>query len=245
MGLLRRLFAELRRRRKEPVAPIRRAVDDGQLAALRVRTCASMSECGGGCCRRGVHMLEPDATRIIGFIERHPEQFSLLRGIAAPLFRKEAIGGAGVFYTEIVTPEGPGKDGVFRAEQAGETVTTEARLHARCVFRYPDGRCSLQVAAVALGHHKWAFKPTPCWLFPLRIAFAGERDGARCYRLEHAGGAPDYAGYGCAKIDADGVLTTEALAEETAYFQERFPQAPELFVAEVRASGSGGFAKLS
>lgn len=242
MGVLRRLLAGLWRRREEPA--IRRAVDDGQLAALRVRTCASLSECRGTCCRRGVHMLEPDATRIIDFVERHPEHFALLQGIATPLFRKEAIGGTGVFYTEIVTPEGPGQDGVFRAERAGQTVTAEARLHARCVFRYSDGRCSLQVAAVALGHHKWAFKPTPCWLFPLRIAFAGERDGARCYRLEHTGDMPDYAGYGCGRIDPGGVPATEALAEETAYFQDRFPQEPELFVAEVRACGSGGFAQL-
>lgn len=228
--MLMRLLSSVLHGRRKPAASVRSVVDEDELAGMRFHVCTNLADCGGTCCRRGVQMLESDATRIIAFVERHPEHFALLRRVEAPLFKFEVVAGVQAFYTEVVTPDGPGKAGVYRAERAGLTVTDAERKQGSCVFRYPDGRCSLQVAAVALGHHKWAFKPKPCWLFPLRVGFAGERDRMRHYRLEYAGDHPDFADYPCARLDPNGLPAGEALAEEMAYFRETFPQEPKQFL---------------
>lgn len=233
MGNLTRVLRRLFRRR--PAAPPRRAVDDGQLTGMRFHACADPVECGAGCCRRGVQMLERDAQRIIAFIQAHPEHFGVLRGVPAPFYRSEVASGVHLYATEIVTDAGPGRHGVYGAERAGQIVSAEERKSARCVFLHPDGRCALQLASVALGHHKWAFKPTPCWLFPLRVAFAGERDGARCYRLEYGAGQSGLADAPCGRLDPHGAPAEEALAAEIACFREWFEREPERFINEVPA----------
>jgi hypothetical protein len=232
MGMLTRLLAGMLGGRRKPAAITRSVVDDDdELAGMRFHVCTNLADCGGACCRRGVQMLEHDAARIIAFVERHPKHFGLLRRVEAPLFKTEVVKGVQAYYTEVVTLDGPGKTGVYRAERAGLTVTEAERKQGCCVFRYPDGRCSLQVAAVAVGDHKWAYKPKPCWLFPLRVGYAGVRDGVRHYRLKYAGDHPDYADFPCARLDPHGLPASEALAEEIAYFRETFPQGPEEFLA--------------
>jgi Fe-S-cluster containining protein len=52
---------------------------------------------------------------------------------------------------------------------SGMCVGTE--LHNdKCVFLDGTGRCSLQVAAVNQGLHRWAIKPMYCVLFPIEIS---------------------------------------------------------------------------
>ncbi|MGB8434248.1 MAG: hypothetical protein WCE38_08330 [Burkholderiales bacterium] len=183
-------------------------------------------------------MLERDATRIVEFVQTHPEHFELLRNVAAPFYRSEVADGVQIYRTEVVATDGPGRHGIYRAERAGEVVSDAERKTAHCVFRYPDGRSSLQVASVALGHHKWEFKPAPCWLFPVHVVFAGERDGVRCYRLEYAGGHVDFVDYACGWLDPNGLSGDQALAEEIACFREWFPLDPERFINEVQPGGA-------
>jgi len=236
--MLTRLLQGLFRHAPKSRARAPRAVDDGQLAAMRFNACADPAVCRGGCCRRGVRMLERDALRIVAFIEANPAHFALLGSVAAPLYRNQVAEGVWIYFTETVTSDGPGRNGVNRAEGAGDVVSDAERRTAHCVFLRPDSRCSLQVAAAALGHHKWAFKPTPCWLFPLRVAFAGERGGARCYRLEHATGRGEMDDAACGRLEPGGAAASTALAEEIARFHEWFPQDPERFVNEVQAGGA-------
>lgn len=47
-------------------------------------------------------------------------------------------------------------------------VGTEA-FSGKCVFLDLFGRCTLQVAAVAEGMHKWALKPFFCVLYPIEV----------------------------------------------------------------------------
>jgi hypothetical protein len=231
MAVLKRFLSSILRGRRKPAKVARSVVeDDGALAGMRFHVCAKLGDCGGACCRRGVQMVEGAATRIIAFVESHPAHFELLRRVEAPLYKTEVAEGIYAFSTETVTPDGPGKTGVYHAERAGLTVSEEQRSQGSCVFLYPDGRCSLQVAATALGHHKWAIKPPSCWLFPLRVDFAGERAGTRQYRLKYAGDHPDRADYPCSRLDPDGLPAKAALAEELAYFRERFAQAPDEFL---------------
>ncbi|MCC6608235.1 MAG: hypothetical protein IT515_00980 [Burkholderiales bacterium] len=237
--MLRRFLSGILRGRRTPAAATPAEVDDdGALAGMRFHVCSNLADCRGICCRRGVQMLESDALRIIAFVESHPAHFSLLQRVEAPLYKAEILQGIPVYSTEVVTPDGPGRTGVNRAQRAGVTVSEEDRKRGSCVFRYPDGRCSLQVAAVELGYHKWEFKPKPCWLFPLQPAYAGDRDGVRHFRLRFAGGHPDFADYPCARLDESGLPAGEAFAEEMAYFRQQLPGAPDDFVSVVDADGN-------
>jgi hypothetical protein len=51
---------------------------------------------------------------------------------------------------------------------SGRSVATE-EINNKCAFLDGKGRCSLQVAAVGEGWHKWALKPLFCILFPIEI----------------------------------------------------------------------------
>ncbi len=57
------------------------------------------------------------------------------------------------------------KDGDF---PSGRCVGTEAH-NGKCVFLDGFGRCTLQVAAVSEGMHKWALKPFFCVLYPIEV----------------------------------------------------------------------------
>ncbi len=39
-----------------------------------------------------------------------------------------------------------------------------------CVFMLDDGRCGLQVLSVDRGLHPWHYKPTVCWMQPIKLA---------------------------------------------------------------------------
>ncbi|HXG01217.1 MAG TPA: DUF3109 family protein [Bacteroidota bacterium] len=51
---------------------------------------------------------------------------------------------------------------------SGHCVGT-AVVNNKCTFLDTFGRCTLQLAAVAAGEHKWAWKPLYCVLFPIVI----------------------------------------------------------------------------
>ena len=52
---------------------------------------------------------------------------------------------------------------------SGRCVGTEV-FNEKCVFLNKQGHCSLQVAAVAEGMHKWDLKPFYCVLYPIEIS---------------------------------------------------------------------------
>lgn len=51
---------------------------------------------------------------------------------------------------------------------SGRCVGTRV-LNDKCAFLDKSGRCSLQVAALGSGLHKWALKPLFCILYPIEI----------------------------------------------------------------------------
>lgn len=53
--------------------------------------------------------------------------------------------------------------------ESGRCVGTQV-VNGKCAFLDKFGRCSIQVASVEEGKHKWALKPTFCILFPLEIS---------------------------------------------------------------------------
>jgi hypothetical protein len=52
---------------------------------------------------------------------------------------------------------------------SGRCVGTE-EFNGKCVFLDSRGRCSIQVAAVAQGLDRWAWKPLFCILFPIEVS---------------------------------------------------------------------------
>lgn len=52
---------------------------------------------------------------------------------------------------------------------SGRRVGTEVHNN-KCVFLDKVGRCSIQLASVQAGKHKWTIKPLFCILFPLEIS---------------------------------------------------------------------------
>ena len=51
---------------------------------------------------------------------------------------------------------------------SGKCVGTQ-EINDKCAFLDSVGRCSIQLASVAVGDHKWARKPLYCVLFPIEI----------------------------------------------------------------------------
>ncbi|HEX9005767.1 MAG TPA: DUF3109 family protein [Bacteroidota bacterium] len=51
---------------------------------------------------------------------------------------------------------------------SGRCIGTQ-EINQKCTFLDGQGRCSLQVASVAAGQHKWTLKPLYCILYPIEI----------------------------------------------------------------------------
>jgi hypothetical protein len=53
--------------------------------------------------------------------------------------------------------------------RSGKAVGTRV-INDKCAFLDKFGRCSIQVASVETGRHKWAVKPLYCVLFPIEVS---------------------------------------------------------------------------
>jgi hypothetical protein len=201
----------------------KRLVDQGQLDGISLDRCQFPGGCRGICCGKGARMPKAEGERIARFVQAHPEHFRHLQRVAQPLVPLDALGKPWLCTTEIVTPSGLGKKGLYRAATAGETVTRQDNAGSMCVFTLADGRCSLQVAAEALGFHKWEFKPMTCWLFPLKSVMVEEKHGCRYYRLDYVGASEQkLADYPCSRLDPAGSSAQGLLREEIDYFRKEF-----------------------
>jgi hypothetical protein len=217
--VLNRLRKTLGRRR----AGLTSIVVSSGLREVRLRSCGVVGDCHGACCARGVRIDKPEAERLAAFVRDHPEHFRHLADPERALVPLDNLGTPHLWHTEVVTPDGVGRNGLYRAIAAGETVTASDQEGGHCVFKLPDGRCSFQVAAVALGHHKWEYKPTACWLFPLKYATERSPDGACTYRLEWIGAVQEkLAQYPCSRRASDGAPAADVLREEIEYFYAKF-----------------------
>lgn len=164
--------------------------------------------CQGLCCYDGVYLLPGEDELIRTVVERYPEHF---QGLPADY---------------IVAGSWPdGTQGVKTATKPF-TFTTDAFPphfnHTRCVFATSDHMCLLQGLAVQLGVHKWTFKPTACWLFPLTI-----KEGELAPPPLPGEPDPDYVdesypGYvtfvPCGTFAADGNPWQQEFADEITFF---------------------------
>jgi hypothetical protein len=106
-------------------------------------------KCSSVCCEEGVYADVADRENILS----HKEMIKKYMDDTQPHDE------AGWFETwEIEDRDFP----------SGRCVGTEA-FNGKCVFLDKFGRCSLQVAAVSEGMHKWALKPFFCVLYPIEV----------------------------------------------------------------------------
>jgi hypothetical protein len=218
--LIRELLGRLGTGGRSRAASVRTS---GELHRLRLRSCASPSECRAACCAKGVRIDKPEAERLAAFVRAHPEHFRHLSDPAHALVPLDFLGTPHLWHTEVVTPSGIGRGGLYRALAAGAVVTAADQESGMCVFALSDGRCSFQLAALALGRHKWEYKPTACWLFPIRYTARTGAGGSRSYELDWIGSVQEkQARYPCARPAPDGAPAEAVLKEEIEYFAEKF-----------------------
>ncbi len=186
--------------------------DDPVPATPRLARC-DLAVCEAMCCYDGVYLRPGQEARITATVRAHPEFFAFL-------------------------PEPFIVDGTWQNRIRGRK--TAVRPHAyrnpafpphfdrtRCVFAFPDGRCSLQVLATRLGEHPWARKPRVCWTHPLREGPGGLAPPPVDPREDPDHRGPGYPGYvtstECGKPRADGAPWRETLADELWYFDHGRP----------------------
>ena len=123
----------------------------------RPMTTCSLPDCRGMCCYDGVYVDAATEVAIVALAEARRSDFAAM-GLDLP----EAV---------VVNGEGNARKTAIRRWDGGATVRDypEAFSPTCCVFHLDDGRCGLQMLALRDGQHPWAYKPHPCWLFPISI----------------------------------------------------------------------------
>ena len=120
---------------------------------LRLRRCDAEA-CHALCCYDGVYLLEGEELLLREVVRRYPEWFP---GVPADFLSVVAEDGVSWLKTTTVPHQYP--PGVLPSHFTA----------SRCVFvREGDHRCRLQALAADLGLHPWTFKPTACWMCPLK-----------------------------------------------------------------------------
>jgi len=125
-----------------------------------------MKICDGQCCNCGVYM-DKDFRQVI------LDHKDMIKDVMSEQQIKDE---SQWFDAEIV------EDSDFPSGYAaGSNVFTDKSGREKCVFVDDNHYCSLQVAAMKNGMHKWAIKPKYCIMYPVTI-----QDGVLMYDDEHS-----------------------------------------------------------
>jgi hypothetical protein len=119
---------------------------------LKLKVC-NLSECEARCCYDGVYLNRDEGELITALVKIFPDLFPEL---PQPFIVYSEWGDDLKGNKTATVPYKPNNP----AYPAHFTQT-------RCAFLTDNHLCSLQLAGVKLGFHKWTFKPRACWEFPL------------------------------------------------------------------------------
>jgi len=166
-----------------------------------------LNKCEARCCYDGVYLTPDDEIRIKSAIGLCADFFSFL-----PIF-------------PIV--ESSWRDhgsGMKTSTRPWDYVSPDFPPHfskTRCVFAISDGRCSLQIFAIQRGEHPWSYKPTACWMHPLRLGSGGLVPPS-ISQDNDPDSYDDYPGYvtytPCARLSNDAPWR-EVFREEIEYYE--------------------------
>ncbi len=121
---------------------------------LRLKRC-NLNECEAICCYDGVSLHHGEDKMIRSVVDRFPQYFIHMPNTY--ITYRERRDGTKVLVTAV-----------RHFEYSIQTLSKRFNS-TKCVFSTDDHQCSLQVAAIGVGVHKWTFKPLTCWLFPLTL----------------------------------------------------------------------------
>ncbi len=146
------------------------------------------------CCYDGVYLNEKEISKLTKFVNTHPEYFTHL----PEQFIVEGKWGNEISGSKTATK--PHRWGQQIPKHFNQTI---------CVFSV-NGKCSIQLADIALGYHPWEHKPISCWLFPMRLV-----DGKLVPPPETKKDDPHYMG-----IDYPGYVTCLPCYKENIIWEE-------------------------
>jgi hypothetical protein len=174
-----------------------------------LRRC-QISACRGMCCYDGVYVSRKAAAVIERVAREHAGFFA---GLDLRLPDRVIVEGAWTW-----------KKGGLKTAVSHRPFSTTVEgfpphfTDTACVFLAGDGRCSLQLLSVHLGHHPWYYKPLKCWQHP--VTLEGE---AKAVLLLHSDRTdpyrfPGYDGFVsrifCGRTDPHGAPAAVVLADE-------------------------------
>jgi len=136
---------------------LRHAAIDFDSFATPLRVC-DLANCMGHCCYDGVCLDSDEEHFITAVMDAHPVFFRQLNLTSENAFEEATFLGVDTRKTRVRRFRYP--DVVNHPKHFDKTS---------CVFRFPDGRCSLQTLAMEHGEHPWAYKPLSCWLHPISL----------------------------------------------------------------------------
>jgi hypothetical protein len=133
----------------------------------RLYTICSMAECQGICCSGGSGFyLSEEADTIRELTTKHADFFEK-QGVPLPknIFDEELDEATGEIELSTNTREVKYPDSFALPAHFPSTA---------CIFKRPDGACTLQVLGVEQGKPSWWYKPIACWLFPIELEHGGK-----------------------------------------------------------------------
>jgi hypothetical protein len=197
-------------------AALRKRMEGGRVDAESFRRPVARCEiftCRGMCCYDGVYVSRESAAIIERAAKEHAGFFAGL---------------------DLQLPDRVIVEGDWHWKKGGLKTAVGPRAFSKavegfpphfkdtaCVFLTGDGRCSLQLLSIHLGHHPWYHKPVKCWMHP--ITLEGEEsavlllhsDRTDPYRL------PGYDGFVsrifCGRTCPGGAPAAVVLAEELSF----------------------------
>jgi hypothetical protein len=177
---------------------------DLKLEVCDVRACEAM------CCHDGVYLDPAEEAKLHALVERTP-------ALRARLPAEYVV------------------EGFWQGRRLGRKTATRPHDYrnpdypshfprTRCVFADSQGWCELEKLGRARGRHRWAYKPSTCWMFPLDdidgVAVPPSADPADDpHRVR---GYPGYVSVvPCGRHDPGGRPWRQALEQEVRFHAHR------------------------
>lgn len=184
-------------------------------SAEHLRYC-DLQRCEARCCYDGVYLKTGEEKKIRELVASSPEFFdSLPEEYIVDGFWDGKYEGR--------------KTAIRPYEFKGEDFPAHF-THTRCVFCEPEHYCSLQLLAIERGLHKWAYKPTSCWMFPMRIINEEPAPPPALSEADPDCLGVDYPGFAsytlCGQGISKGTAWGETLVEEVEYWHKNSLKLP-------------------
>jgi len=177
-------------------------------SCVKLSVC-QLNDCEARCCYDGAYLEDGEEAKIRAAVASAPDFFASL---------PQAFIVEGSWGGKVSGPKTATAPYDFKAPDFPAHFT-----RTRCVFASADHKCLLQVLAVQRGLHKWAYKPTACWMFPMRLVNDQPAAPPSPDELDPDCLGDEYPGYSqfvpCGQHRVDGHPWEQTLSEEIAFWE--------------------------